>query len=51
MRKLLLAADGGKSPYLSLFVNEKRVQGAGLGAQLADGAIVMLLPAIAGGCR
>lgn len=49
MRRLLLAVDGAKSPYLSLFVNQKRVQGTGTDAVLGDGDVVMVLPAIAGG--
>lgn len=51
MERFLLTREGGKSPYLSLFVNGKRVEGAGVQLVLAEGDVVMMLPAIAGGDR
>ncbi len=49
MERLLMASGSAKSPYLSLFVNGKRVEGDGVRQVLADGDVIMLLPAIAGG--
>ena len=51
IERFLLTKEGGKSTYLSLFVNGKRVEGASVGDALADGDVIMLLPAIAGGHR
>ena len=51
IQRFLLAKEGGKSPYLSLFVNGKRVEGAAVQQVLAEGDVIMLLPAIAGGDR
>jgi molybdopterin converting factor small subunit len=49
MSRLLLDAGGGKSIYLSLFLNGKRLADADLARRLSSGDELMLMPAIAGG--
>lgn len=49
MRRLLITKAGVRSPYLSLFLNDVRVAATDAATPLADGDVLMLLPAIAGG--
>lgn len=46
----LLSPEGGLRPYVNVFVDQHNVrQREGLGAPLHEGAVVSILPAVAGG--
>jgi len=49
MERLLLAPQGGKSIYLSLFLNGQRLADKDLSAILGPDDELLLMPAIAGG--